>query len=57
MLDIVGADRIMWSSDYVHLESSYGYGWRAKKMVLDTVSEDQARAILGGTAMKLFKLD
>ena len=46
----------MWSCDYVHQESNFGYGWRAKKIVLDTVSEDDARAILGGTAMKLFKL-
>jgi predicted TIM-barrel fold metal-dependent hydrolase len=56
MLDIIGRDRVMWSSDYVHQESSFGYGWRAKKIVLDTCSEDDARAILGGTAMKLFKL-
>jgi predicted TIM-barrel fold metal-dependent hydrolase len=57
MLDIVGADRVMWSSDYVHLESSYSYGWDAKQIVLDTVSPDEARMILGGTAMKVFNLD
>lgn len=57
MLDIVGADRVMWSCDYVHHESNYGYGWRAKKIVLDTVSEDEARAILGGTALKVFNLN
>lgn len=56
MLDVIGTDRIMWSCDYVHLESNFGYGWSAKKAVLDAVSEDEARAILGGTALKLFDL-
>lgn len=56
MLDIIGKDRVMWSSDYVHLESSFGYGWSAKKAVIDSVTEDEARAILGGTALKVFDL-
>jgi predicted TIM-barrel fold metal-dependent hydrolase len=57
MLDTVGADRVMWSSDYPHLESTYGFGWTAIQAVLDAVSEDEAREILGGTAMEVFKLD
>lgn len=57
MLDVVGADRVMWSSDYPHVESTYGYGWDALRNVVDNVSEADARAILGGTAMKVFKLD
>jgi len=56
MLDLVGADRVMWSSDYPHLESTYGFSWSTIQAVLDAVSEDQARDILGGTAIKLFKL-
>ena len=57
MLDIIGADRILWSSDYPHPESTYGYGWSAIDAVVQACSEDDARMILGGTAMKLFKLD
>jgi predicted TIM-barrel fold metal-dependent hydrolase len=57
MLDTVGTDRVMWSSDYPHLESTYGFGWTAIQAVLDAVNEDQARDILGGTVMKVFKLD
>ncbi len=56
MLDIVGADRVMWSSDYPHLESTFGYGWSAIQAVLDAVSADAARDILGGTALKVFNL-
>jgi predicted TIM-barrel fold metal-dependent hydrolase len=57
LLDQIGADRVMWSSDYPHYESTFGYGWTAIEAVLDAVSEDDARMILGGTAMELFKLD
>jgi predicted TIM-barrel fold metal-dependent hydrolase len=46
MLDLVGADRVMWSSDYPHLESTYGFSWSTIQAVLDAVSEDQARDIL-----------
>ena len=55
-VDIVGADRCLWSCDYVHMESNYGYGWSAKKIIVDTVSADDARAMLGGTAIKVFGL-
>jgi predicted TIM-barrel fold metal-dependent hydrolase len=57
MLDIVGPDRVMWSSDYPHPESTFGYGWSAMRAVLDAVPADQARMILGGTATKVFALD
>ncbi len=57
MLDLVGADRVMWSSDYPHLESTFGYNWDSLKSVVDAAAtEDDARAMLGGTAMKVFKL-
>jgi predicted TIM-barrel fold metal-dependent hydrolase len=56
MLDVIGADRVMWSADYPHQESTFGFSWSAMRDVIDAVDEDQARAILGGTAMKLFRL-
>jgi predicted TIM-barrel fold metal-dependent hydrolase len=55
-LDLIGADRVMWASDYPHSEGSYGYSRAAMKTVVDMVGEDKARAILGQTAIKLFKL-
>ena len=53
-LDIVGADRVMWSSDYPHQESTFGATWSAMRDVVETVGADRARDILGGTARKLF---
>lgn len=56
-IDIIGADRIMWASDYPHSESTFGYGRTAIQAVVDAVaSPDDVRAILGGTAIDVFKL-
>ena len=57
MLPTIGADRVMWSADFPHQESSYGFSWDVIQEVLDNTSEDEARMILGGTARKLFRLD
>ena len=54
-IDLIGADRVMWASDYPHSEGSYGYGRQSMKTVVDMVGEEKARDILGGTAIKLFK--
>ena len=55
-IDLIGAERVMWATDYPHSEGSYGYGRQSMKTVVDMVGEEKARAILGGTAIKLFKL-
>lgn len=55
-LDIIGADRVMWATDYPHSEGAFGYGREAVRMVTDAVNEADARAILGGTATKVFGL-
>jgi predicted TIM-barrel fold metal-dependent hydrolase len=57
MLPTIGADRVMWSADFPHQESSYGFSWTVIQEVLDATTADEARMILGGTAQQLFKLD
>ena len=57
LLDEVGADRVMWSSDYPHAESTLGYGWTAMQAVVKAAGNERARNILGLTAMKLFNLN
>ncbi len=57
LLDYIGADRVMWSIDYPHNESTYGFSWQAIQEVLDHVSEADARKILGDTARALYQLD
>lgn len=57
LLDVIGADRVMWSSDYPHQESTFGTSSSAIRAVVSAVSQDDARAILGGTARSLFRLN
>ena len=56
-LDIIGADRVMWATDYPHSEGSFGYGRETVRAVVDATSAEDARAILGGTAIKLYRLN
>lgn len=55
-IDLIGADRVMWASDYPHSEGSYGYGRESMNSVVEQVGEDAARLILGETAIRVFKL-
>jgi predicted TIM-barrel fold metal-dependent hydrolase len=57
LLDYIGADRAMWATDYPHTEGAFGYGRSSAKMVVDATSPDDARAILGGNAKRVFRLD
>jgi predicted TIM-barrel fold metal-dependent hydrolase len=57
LIDEIGPDRVMWSNDYPHQESVYGCSWTAIQQVVDAVSEDDARKMLGGNAMRLYKFD
>jgi len=57
LIDQIGADRAMWSADYPHPESTFGYSWTAMKQVVDTgISEADVKKILGGNAIEVFKL-
>ncbi len=56
MIHRVGADRAMWSSDYPHNESTFGYTRSAVQAVFDATSEENAKKILGGNAIEVFGL-
>lgn len=55
-LDYIGADRVMWSADFPHSESTFGIGWSAMEDVVKRTTEPQARMILGDTAARLYRL-
>jgi len=56
-LDYIGADNVMWSNDYPHSEGAFGQARTSIEAVLDAVPADQARKVLGGTAIELYGLD
>jgi predicted TIM-barrel fold metal-dependent hydrolase len=57
LLHRIGAGRVMWSSDYPHQESTFGYTRSAIQAVFDTTTVENAQMILGKTAQKLFRMD
>jgi predicted TIM-barrel fold metal-dependent hydrolase len=56
LLDMIGADRVMWSTDYPHRESTLGYTSSAIAKVFEATTLEKAQAILGGTALDLFRM-
>jgi predicted TIM-barrel fold metal-dependent hydrolase len=57
LIDRVGADRAMWSSDYPHNESTLGYTRSAVQAVFDSTTMENAQKIVGGNAIEVFGLD
>ncbi|WP_439813720.1 amidohydrolase family protein [Zavarzinia sp. CC-PAN008] len=53
----IGPETAMWSSDYPHQESTFGYTSSAIQAVFDKVDVESAQAILGKTALKLFRME
>ena len=56
LVDVIGADRIMWSIDYPHPESVYGYTGDITRQIYETLGHDNAKLVLGGTAANLYNL-
>ena len=56
LLDLIGADRVLWGGDYPHSEGVFGKSWTSMKEIMDVVSDDDARKMLGQTAIELFDL-
>jgi len=56
LLHRIGAERVMWSSDYPHFESTLGYTRSAISAVFDATSVENAQKILGKTALDLFNM-
>jgi predicted TIM-barrel fold metal-dependent hydrolase len=56
MLHRIGADRCLWSSDYPHNESTFGYTRSAVEAVFRATTEENARKIVGENAIQLFDL-
>ena len=54
MLHRIGVDRVMWSSDYPHQESTFGYTRSAIEAVFRACSVKDAQMILGKTALDVF---
>jgi predicted TIM-barrel fold metal-dependent hydrolase len=48
LIDEIGVDKVMWSSDYPHNESTFGYSEKSLKAVVDAVGPEKAARIVSG---------
>jgi predicted TIM-barrel fold metal-dependent hydrolase len=46
LVDRIGVDKVMWSTDFPHNESTYGYSSESLKFVVDAVGVEAATAIV-----------
>jgi predicted TIM-barrel fold metal-dependent hydrolase len=50
----IGADNAMWSIDFPHPESVFGYAGEVAKSVYDALGHDDAKKVLGGNAARVY---
>lgn len=56
LLDRIGPATCLWSSDYPHTESTFGYTRSSIQAVFNATSVENAQQILGKTALALFRM-
>lgn len=57
LIDKIGVERAMWSTDFPHNESTYGYSNQSLGSVVDAVGPEAAAAIVGGNIKRFLGLD
>jgi predicted TIM-barrel fold metal-dependent hydrolase len=56
LVDRIGVERVMWSTDFPHNESTYGYSGESLAAVVDSVGADAAAAVVGGNIKRFLGL-
>lgn len=57
LIDRIGVDRAMWSTDFPHNESTWGYSTESLASVVEAVGAEAAAAIVGGNIRRYLGLD
>lgn len=55
--DIVGVDRVMWGSDYPHIEGSYPHTHEHLRLTFAELTQDEATTILTENAARVYNFD
>jgi len=56
LIDQIGVDKVMWSSDYPHNESTFGYSEKSLAAVVDAVGPAAAERIVSGNVNEFLGL-
>lgn len=57
LIDQIGVDKVMWSTDYPHNESTFGYSEKSLKLVIDAVGPEEAAKIVSGNIKKFLGIE
>ena len=57
MVDRIGVDRVMWSTDYPHNESTFGYSEKSLASVVEAVGPDDATKVVSGNVKTFLGLE
>ena len=57
LIDRIGVDRVMWSTDFPHNESTYGYSSESLASVVDAVGAEAATAIVSDNIKRYLGVD
>ena len=57
LIDRIGVDRVMWSSDYPHNESTFGYSERSLATVVDAIGPDDAAKVVSTNVTTFLGVD
>ncbi|MCB1026261.1 MAG: amidohydrolase family protein, partial [Microthrixaceae bacterium] len=55
--EAVGIERIMWGSDFPHLEGCWPYSTQHLRLAFHDVPEHEVRAMVGGNAARVYGFD
>lgn len=56
LVDRIGVERVMWSSDFPHNESTFGYSERSLAAVVDAVGPERAARVVAGNVVDFLGL-
>ncbi len=56
LLGQIGAERVLWSSDYPHISTDWPASWKTIQASTASLSSAERRAVLAGNAMRLYGL-
>ena len=52
--DVLGADRVMWASDYPHTEGPFGLSAKVMAAIMEQIGPADAKLVPGGNARRIF---
>jgi len=56
LIDYIGEDNVIWSTDYPHAEGVFGYAGEVARNIYETLGPTAGKKVLGGNAARLWKI-